>query len=131
MGQRVKVHLPVLEDCSWWTWSPFCSDTSRWFYTFWRGRVRGKAQFRLASKIMQILIRALTSEAPSTRKISRGKNRDMGCLNKSFRTPSSWGSDQATECPKMYRKSVLHLLKYTSNLYCICLSIPQIYTVSA
>ena len=24
---------------------------------------------------------------------------------------------QCTECPKIYRKSVLHLLKYTANLY--------------
>ena len=26
-------------------------------------------------------------------------------------------SISATECPKIYRKSVLHLLKYTANLY--------------
>ena len=26
-------------------------------------------------------------------------------------------SDHATECPKIYRKSVRHLLKYTANLY--------------
>ena len=25
--------------------------------------------------------------------------------------------DKNTECPKIYRKSVLHLLKYTANLY--------------
>ena len=30
--------------------------------------------------------------------------------------PSSLPS--ATECPKIYRKSVLHLLKYTANPYC-------------
>ena len=37
-------------------------------------------------------------------------------------------SSASTECPKIYRKSVLYLLKYTANLYCICLSTPQIYT---
>ena len=26
--------------------------------------------------------------------------------------------DWCAECPKIYRKSVLHLLKYTANLYC-------------